>query len=289
MIGNAVRLGRNNHDRLTVALFLAAVLHVFLILGVSLKLPKPKTLLKSLDIVLADNPSVKAPEKADYHAQDNQIGGGKGKKRAVPKALPEPGMAQSQPPLPVQPAPNPETAVDSKPLVTQAHSTQKVMVGEGVEDHQPTEQSHLSPETLSEQIAEVSTVWNQSQEDDALETKVVYVNSASARSYQTAAYFAAWQEKVVRIGNLNYPHDERRKNLSGSLILAVALNSDGSVKDIKLRQSSGEPALDAAAQEIVRMASPFAPFSEELRREADVLVITRTWCFSVESRMETCQ
>jgi len=38
--------------------------------------------------------------------------------------------------------------------------------------------------------------------------------------------------------------------------------------------------LDAAAQRIVQLAAPYARFSADIRRETDILVITRTWHFA---------
>jgi protein TonB len=89
----------------------------------------------------------------------------------------------------------------------------------------------------------------------------------------------AWRAKVERVGNLNYPDDARKRQLSGSLILDVALNPDGSVNQITVRQSSGHKILDDAADRIVRLAAPFAPFPDDIRAETDILHITRTWQF----------
>ena len=36
---------------------------------------------------------------------------------------------------------------------------------------------------------------------------------------------------------------------------------------------------DDAAVRIVRLAGPYAPFPEDIRRETDILHITRTWQF----------
>ena len=101
----------------------------------------------------------------------------------------------------------------------------------------------------------------------------------SKQKYKAAAYEKAWQAKVERLGNLNYPNEARRKKLSGSLILSVGLNDDGSIYNIKVRHSSGHKVLDDAAVQIVRLAAPFAPFPDGLKEQADVLVITRTWKF----------
>ncbi|MEF3194031.1 MAG: energy transducer TonB, partial [Halothiobacillaceae bacterium] len=102
-----------------------------------------------------------------------------------------------------------------------------------------------------------------------------------------AAYLRAWVEKVERIGNLNFPNEARRKRLSGRLILEVILDNQGRVVSMRVRQSSGEPVLDKAAQDIVRLASPFAPFPSDLRMKYDQLTIIRTWVFDAGSRLDT--
>jgi protein TonB len=59
----------------------------------------------------------------------------------------------------------------------------------------------------------------------------------------------------------------------------VALNADGTVNNIELRHSSGYKLLDDAAIRIVKLAAPFAPFTAEMRKDTDILHITRTWQF----------
>src|SRR5699024_4318441 len=85
---------------------------------------------------------------------------------------------------------------------------------------------------------------------------------------------------VERVGNMNYPEQARRQGLAGALVLSVDVLKDGSVNQIRLLKSSGYDVLDEAAIRIVRLSAPFAPLPEEIRREYDVLTITRTWQFS---------
>ena len=63
-------------------------------------------------------------------------------------------------------------------------------------------------------------------------------------------------------------------------MLTVSLNHDGSLNRVDINRSSGYKVLDEAAQRIVQMASPFAPFPPEIRRDTDILEITRTWYFT---------
>jgi periplasmic protein TonB len=48
---------------------------------------------------------------------------------------------------------------------------------------------------------------------------------------------------------------------------------------IDLLKSSGYALLDQSAIRIVRMAAPYPPFPDELRKEVDRLEIIRTWRF----------
>lgn len=103
--------------------------------------------------------------------------------------------------------------------------------------------------------------------------------SATTKEYKYAAYMEAWRSKVERVGNLNYPDQARKQNLSGSLVLDVALNHDGSINEITIRRSSGEKILDGAAIRIVELAAPYAPFPQHIKDETDILHIMRTWQF----------
>jgi len=103
--------------------------------------------------------------------------------------------------------------------------------------------------------------------------------SANTKEFRFAAYMDSWRAKVERVGNINYPDEARRRDLSGSLLLDVAINPDGSVREITVRRTSGHKILDDAAVRIVELASPFAPFPDDFRKEIDILHVTRTWKF----------
>jgi protein TonB len=103
--------------------------------------------------------------------------------------------------------------------------------------------------------------------------------SASTREFRYASYLGAWARKVERIGNLNYPQAARDQRMFGSLILHVAVRSDGSVEQVRVVRSSGYDLLDEAAVRIVELAAPYAPFPPDIAAETDVLDIVRTWQF----------
>jgi protein TonB len=103
---------------------------------------------------------------------------------------------------------------------------------------------------------------------------------ARATEYRFARYVEDWRLKVERVGNLNYPEAARQLKLYGNLILTVSIRADGSVEKVTIDRSSGQKVLDAAATRIVEMAAPYAPFPPEIRRDTEILDITRTWTFA---------
>jgi protein TonB len=109
--------------------------------------------------------------------------------------------------------------------------------------------------------------------------------TANTREYKYATYMDAWRSKVERIGNLNYPEEAKIRNLTGSLVLDVAILPDGKLDNINVRRSSHHKALDDAAIRIVRLAAPYAPFPKNFRDEVDIIHITRTWKFQHGDRL----
>jgi protein TonB len=97
----------------------------------------------------------------------------------------------------------------------------------------------------------------------------------------------AWRAKVERIGNLNYPAIVTRKKITGSLLLDVAINPDGSIHSARITRSSGYPELDRAALRIVNMSAPFPPLTKDILKDTDVLHIPRVWRFQQGSRLQT--
>jgi protein TonB len=276
----------SNNDSLLIALFLAAVVHVVIGLGVNFSAPQAEKVSRSIDITLVNMPAKKAPEKAHFLAQENQQGAGEQSKKPEPppQQLPSQGNSPAKPvkkSLPEQSEPK-----AAKKLITQQKAEKKVVtaVKQGPGYHIEKPHPQLSAEMLQQQITQLGTEIRLSQQS-AEQTKIKFVDSVSAHKYLAAQYMKDWEDKVERTGNLNYPEVAAKKNFSGTLTMDVGIKADGSIYSIRINQSSGNPELDEAAKKIVRMSAPFAPLPLDLRKELDVLVITRVWKFSDESGM----
>jgi protein TonB len=277
----------SNNDSLLVALFIAALVHIVLVMGINFSKPQPARFTRSIDITLVNSPAAVAPKNAKFLAQENQIGAGEKTKKPEPPAqkLPSQGTSQKKNIDKISPeVSKPKTA---QPLITQRTAERKISTAKTPAPVNNTEtKPHISAESLQQQVAQLGTEIRLSH-PSADETKIKFVDSVSAHKYMAAQYMKDWEGKVERTGNLNYPEVAAKKNFSATLTMDVGIKADGSIYSIRINKSSGNPALDDAAQRIVRMSAPFAPLPSELLKELDVLVITRVWKFSDESGLVT--
>ena len=110
---------------------------------------------------------------------------------------------------------------------------------------------------------------------------------ARTSEYIYARYVEDWRAKVEKVGNLNYPEEAKLQKLYGTLQLTVSIKADGSLENVEINRSSGYKLLDQAAIRIVRLAAPYAAFSDEIRKKVDILSITRTWIFTRADQLST--
>ena len=262
-------------DRLVLMLFIAVAIHALIILGVSfeaIRQEPPDQSTETLDITIVNKKETPPPEDYDYQAESSQDGGG----NTQEKVRPTEQMVEQAPP----PAAAPELQPEPAPVLTRDTSEQKIKKPE--ESAMPQPQDKLNATELINRSVEMLTLnqqINQSLQAYSKTPRSKYI-SARTQEFKYANYMRDWVTKVERVGDLNYPDAARRQNLSGSLIVEVALYADGSVREIKILRPSGHKLLDDAAIRIVRLAAPFPEFPEEIRKETDVLYITRTWVFN---------
>jgi protein TonB len=103
--------------------------------------------------------------------------------------------------------------------------------------------------------------------------------TASTRESVVAVYLDAWRRKVERLGTLNFPDEARRRDMTGSPVVEVALRADGSLVEVVVRRSSGHAELDQAAVQILKLAAPFDPFPRDLALRHDRLRFAYEWQF----------
>jgi protein TonB len=284
--------GLDARDRaLAAAIGASVVLHAVL-LSVHFKFPDAlrwKAANARLEVVLVNARTKERPAKADILAQANLDRGGN---------VDEDRRAKT--PLPVTNPRNPgRELAEAQRRVQQLEAQQRQLLAQAKES--PTRVAVDAPKQAPAEepapksgrdLADLSlaAMRLQAQIDKQLEEyqkrpRKKFIG-ARAAEYRFAQYEEDWRAKVERVGTLNYPPEARGK-VYGTLRLTVTLRPDGSVEAVELDRSSGLKVLDAAAFKIVRLAAPFGAFPANIRRDTDLLVITRTWFFGQGDKIWT--
>lgn len=286
-------LDRLDPDRrnLTVAVVVSLLLHAVL-LSIHFKLPEAlnKATEQALDVILVNAKTKSRPAKAQAKAQANLDGGGNTDDNRRAKT-----------PLPVSPVVREGNDVrearqriaqleaEQQRMMTRLQSQKVIASGphrseEAPAPPSPTAQSGTDLAAAAMNLARLEGQIARNTEEYNKRPRKKFIG-ARVEEYRFAQYVEDWRLKVERVGNLNYP--TAAKGRYGSLVLTVVIKSDGSLDRVEVNRPSGQKVLDDAARRIVEMAAPYPPFPDAIRRDTDILEITRTWSFTTSDRLQS--
>jgi periplasmic protein TonB len=262
-------------ERLVTTLTLAAALHGILVLGVSFGTGGSNQVTPTLDVVLVSDElrEAEANPTARYLAQRAQHGAGNAQigETSTPEvsaAVPAAGSVQTQ-------------GDDAEVLRTSSPQPDIVYAGAPAptvqvlaEERAPLDDSRPTPGRGTRDELRLLG-----------DTRTGQWLSPDARASDLAPYLDRWRRRVERLGTLNYPAAARAGNAHPPVI-EVALSDQGALLEARIQQSSGDPALDAAALQILHLASPFGSFPPVLARKYRSLRFAYQWEFSVNSATE---
>jgi protein TonB len=273
------------NDRMMTTIFLAALLHLIVILGVTFSAEDSASdndEAPGLEVILVNGATPRAKQNRDarYLAQRNQTGAGNtlaAGRALIPMSSPAPlerpgtmdgdGAAQHR---------TGQDGGEDAALATAAPAPRIIYFAAAPAN----EESSESPLQL-EDHPDLGMEPN----DDGIQLRLrgearkqLWV-SADTRESDVAVYLDGWRRKVERVGTVNFPNVARRQSLSGTPVIEVTINADGRLEQAVLRSSSGHPELDDAALRILRLAAPFDPFPRELGEKHDQIRIAYEWQF----------
>jgi protein TonB len=269
-----------------LAAFVVSICVHGLLLLIQFRLPESKPARdKGLEVVLVNARHATAPEKPEVLAQANVDAGGNTEQdvRASTPLPPQPNR-QDGDALVEAKRRTPEPVREQKQVLTRDTAPAKVTAApKKVERPTPTPEppraiSGLDLLDSAAAVARIEAQIDRDLQELAKRPRKKFIG-ARAQEYRFAQYVEDWRQKVERIGTLNYP-EAARGRLYGSLLLSVTIRADGTVARVGVHRSSGHKLLDEAAMRIVKMAAPYAPFPPDIRKDFDVIEITRTWTFT---------
>lgn len=236
---------------------------------------------KALDIILVNAKSERKPAEAQALAQANLDGGGNtDENRRAKTPLPATQQQTTGNDIQMMQRRVQELEAQQQKILAQAKSIRSVSTGRTASE-QPIPAPSVSGIDLAESaraMARLEGEINKSTDEYNKRPRKKFIGTR-AEEYRFAQYIENWRQKIERVGTLNYPEAARGK-LYGTLLLTVTIMADGSVTRVDINRSSGHKVLDDAAKRIVQMASPYSPFPPDIRRDTDILEITRTWYFT---------
>ena len=277
--------GELSRERFRFMIFLSACAHALLVLGVGFTYLTDANNEATIEVTLAQYRSQIQPDDADFIAQENQTGSGSQDEATVPSSpflsdLNDADINEVRPAseaqvlneTPEQPNLTALTSINAEQVIAQQRNAP-----EQKEKQALSEQS--SSEEISLAIASLQAQLDLQQQAFARQPRKYTLSSASARKSHEASYLDSWRRRVEAVGNINYPVQARQQQVYGNVRMLIALNASGQISETRIIQSSGESLLDQAAVDIINLAAPFDPFPEELKAEADILEIIRTFRF----------
>lgn len=272
------------NDRFTTTLFLAALFHGIVILGISFAVPtedEPPT--PTLEVLLLTGADTRAADnlQAQYLAQRNQEGSGTTDERVRPANPASSLIAAQQAGVPDGNSTEFREAVEgqqSKEIVSSRSERSEVEYRSG--EDRPSAQAQAPVALAPTTPRPIAT--NATDQTLRLRGRLAdgrYEVVPNTRASRLAPYLDGWRRKVERLGTLNFPSVVRGQGTVANPVLEVSIRADGTLGDALVRRSSGRREVDQAALSILRLASPFDPFPKELREKYDELRFAYEWQF----------
>lgn len=272
-------------DRLPAMLFLAALFHGILIIGVTFNAALGDQFANAISlevtIVAAPDQEIDRPDEAAYLAQASQKGGGNITDQIRPSAPLQSTM----------PADN--QGIEDGTALTDANaherSADEVLASENTSDRQVPIDPRTDPETQDrvaiamEAGSEVTLPLPQEDKASFLLTDddpQQLIISADTRESVAAAYLDSWKRRIEAVGAAYLPELGKLENLTGSPTLLVRINENGDLIDATVSKTSGSPILDLASVDIIQRASPFDEFPAPMASEYDTVAFEYKFLFT---------
>jgi periplasmic protein TonB len=284
MASRALRLREGKapvRDRLFVMLFLAALAHGLLILGLTFNSSLgDKGGAPGLEVLLVSDevPEADRNDSATYLAQRTQLGSGNTQDFVAPR------NRASSVPIPQQDgvadgnalAPKGDVAgTDEERVLTTTGWSSHVQY---LADEGSTGKSNDRPLLLDQEASE-----QPGPEDDQGPAELrgpkrdELWTTPDTKAAELAPYLDAWRHKVEHIGTIHFPAAARAAGPKSNPVIEVGILADGSLDKAEIRRTSGSDELDNAALQTLKLAAPFDPFPPDLARQHRVLRFVYEW------------
>jgi protein TonB len=291
--GAATRVKYFQQNRpLTIAIAVSVLAHAAL-LAVRFAAPdafKLEPADPGLEVILVNAKHAKAPSKADALAQANLDGGGNAEAGRSKSPLPDLRKTENGESIKALQRRITELEEAQQNVLTQLHRSKYFAAPVTEKDKPDPSRTGADQVDTNKAIARAAAEITQTIDDQNKRPKKTFI-TPSTREVGYAIYYKELQKRVEEIGTLNFPQQGGKK-LYGELVMYIPIFQDGTLymKDggPRIERSSGSPALDRAALQIVRRAAPFGKFPPNMRStdKDDLWVVITRFKFTREDKMQ---
>lgn len=280
-------VAKQSDDRLPAMLFLAALIHGVLIIGIAFNPALTDEFAEAISLevtIVADTDQhIDRPDRAEYLAQASQEGGGNTSEQVRPSAPQESAS----------PIDNPGTEAGEAFVDTRTHerAADELLASSQARERHASDEPRVEPEPEPSSARALDkgaeTTLPLPEERQATlrihdEDPRQLVISADTSESDVAEYLDTWKRRIEAVGDDYFPEIAGFEELTGSPTLEVSISASGDLAEVVIRRSSGSAVLDEAALDILRRAAPFDPFPAEIRDDYDSLRFAYKWLFADE-------
>jgi protein TonB len=243
-----------------------------------------------LEVILVNAKHTKAPTRAEALAQANLEGGGTADAGRSKSPLPDLRKNENGDSIKALQKRIVELEQLQQNVLTRVQKS--AFSAAPVTDKDKPDPTHTGADEVdtTRQIARMTAEITQTIEDQNKRPKRTHI-SPSTRQVGYALYYKAMQKQVEEVGTLNFPQQNGKK-LYGELVVSIPVFQDGTLYQKeggpRIERSSGNPALDKAALEIVRRAAPFGAFPQNMRTAGkdDLWIVITRFTFTREEKVK---
>ncbi|MEW6704633.1 MAG: TonB family protein [Pseudomonadota bacterium] len=237
-----------------------------------------------LEVILVNARSTDRPAKAQAVAQASLAGGGEAEKGRATSPLPatalvELGEASEEARRQIE-----ELQEQQQQLLAQVKREIASLPPPDPRRDTGTQQSRDTEDKRRRLLKLLAEIEKRISEENA-RPKKRYISPAT-REEAYAMYYDRLRRKIEERGTRDFPQAGGRK-LYGELMMNITVDAQGRVIDAHVVRPSKSKMLDKRAVAIVHAAEPFGPFSPQMRKQADQIVVTSRFRFTREEGFET--
>lgn len=243
-----------------------------------------------LEVILVNAKHSKAPDKAEALAQANLEGGGSAEAGRSKSPLPDLRKIDNGDSIKALQKRIVELEQLQQNVLTRVRQSAYTAAPVTDKDKPDPSRTGMDEVDTTRQIARMTAEITQTIEDQNKRPKRTHI-SPSTRQVGYALYYKAMQKQVEEVGTLNFPQQNGKK-LYGELVVSIPVFQDGTLYQKeggpRIERSSGNPALDKAALDIVRRAAPFGAFPQNMRSvgKDDLWIVITRFTFTREEKVK---